>query len=541
MTSRTIVHAMHEYQIARLNFVKSMSDLASRSQNIENLEAAGVLNLLGPLVIDINPTVQHTAVTALGKIANHDERLARAVVNMKFISQLLKNIEKQNKFFKKSALFVLRSVVKHSPELAKLVVIDDPIGMEAMIVCLEDFDPGVKESAAWAIGYVGKHNSDLAQSVVSAGALPLLVLCLQEPEISLKQISTLALSDISKHSLQLAQSVTDTGGIAYLVKLIQNPDYKLKRQVFYALSNIAKHSVNLAESVLEADIFPDVLEHMGHPDENVQKAAATLTREICKHTLELAQLVVNTGGIGALIEVIITTQSARLPAIMSLGYIAGHSDQLAMVIIGSKGVAQLSTLLNDDNDDHVLSITVWTLGQIGKHSHEHAKAIAIENIFPKILYMYSRTQSSEDLKSKSKSTLKNVLQKCIYFEALEQLLHTAPPEILKYVLKQYSQILPNDPKSRRLFVTSGGLKKVQEIYAEPGTSLSEYIGIINCCFPAEIVRYYSPGYPEDLLEIVENFQPSRNLPVTTGNKKKSKVVTSSSTSNSSLSLKNEKI
>lgn len=51
------------------------------------------------------------------------------------------------------------------------------------------------------------------------------------------------------------------------------------------------------------------------------------------------------------------------------------------------------------------------------------------------------------------------------------------------------QILPNDPKSRRLFVTSGGLKKVQEIHAEPGTSLSEYIGIINCCFPAEIVRY----------------------------------------------------
>lgn len=108
---------------------------------------------------------------------------------------------------------------------------------------------------------------------------------------------------------------------------------------------------------------------------------------IKKNILQLAQLVVNTGGIAALIEVITTTQSARLPAIMSLGYIAGHSDQLAMAIIGSKGVTQLSTLLNDDNDDHALSITVWTLGQIGKHSYEHAKAIAIENIFPKILYV----------------------------------------------------------------------------------------------------------------------------------------------------------
>lgn len=45
----------------------------------------------------------------------------------------------------------------------------------------------------------------------------------------------------------------------------------------------------------------------------------------------------NSGGIAALIELINISQSAaRLPAIMALGYIAGHSDQLAVAIIGSK-------------------------------------------------------------------------------------------------------------------------------------------------------------------------------------------------------------
>lgn len=53
------------------------------------------------------------------------------------------------------------------------------------------------------------------------------------------------------------------------------------------------------------------------------------------------------------------------------------------------------------------------------------------------------------------------------------------------------QILPNDAKARRLFVTSGGLKKVQDIQAEPGTTLSEYITIINCYFPEEIIRSLS--------------------------------------------------
>jgi len=42
--------------------------------------------------------------------------------------------------------------------------------------------------------------SELAQAVVSSGAVPLLVLCNQEPELSLKRISASALSDISKHS-----------------------------------------------------------------------------------------------------------------------------------------------------------------------------------------------------------------------------------------------------------------------------------------------------------------------------------------------------
>ena len=31
--------------------------------------------------------------------------------------------------------------------------------LEALVTCLEEFDPGVKESAAWALGYVARHNA----------------------------------------------------------------------------------------------------------------------------------------------------------------------------------------------------------------------------------------------------------------------------------------------------------------------------------------------------------------------------------------------
>ncbi|XP_018404377.1 PREDICTED: sperm-associated antigen 6-like [Cyphomyrmex costatus] len=506
MTARSILQVFDQYQKARLLFVQSIADLSSKSSNIDCLEAAGAIDLLRPLLMDAVPSIQHLAAIALGKLANHNPRLAYAIVRKDVLSHLLQHIDKQNKFYKKAALFILRAIAKHSPELALIVVHND--GLQTIVKCLEDFDPGIKEAAAWALGYIARHNKNLAQAAMDANAIPLLILCLQEPELYIKQIGASAISDISKHSIELAQVVVDAGAIFFLAKTLTNLDAKVKRQALLALSSIAKHSADLAEAVIEAEIFQDILAHMAHPDENVSKIAAILTREICKHTLELAQLVVNSGGIAALIELIGISKSAtRLPAIMTLGYIAGHSDQLAVAIIKSKGIEQLAVVLQEETDDHILAVTVWAIGQIGKYTPEHAKAVAVANLLSKLFQLYNDPTSSEDLKTKCYTALKQVLQKCMYIEALEPLLHNVPPSILKYVLGQFSKILPNDTRARKLFVTSGGLRKVQEIQAEPGTTLSEYITIINCCFPEEIVRYYSPGYPDSLLEAVEQYQP----------------------------------
>lgn len=232
---------------------------------------------------------------------------------------------------------MLRSVAKHSPELAQAVV--DSGALDALVPCLEEFDPSVKESAAWALGYIAGHTgglcprprlapgadrpdsppppSELAQAVVDAGAIPLLVLCIQEPEISLKRISASALSDICKHSpevrsapvlapstpatpprraliaplrrdSQLAQAVVDAGAVAYLAPLIGHPDARLKRQVCSCLAQIAKHSVDLAEVVVEAEIFPKILTCLKDMDVYVRKNAATCIREVAKQTLEVS-------------------------------------------------------------------------------------------------------------------------------------------------------------------------------------------------------------------------------------------------------------
>ena len=62
-----------------------------------------------------------------------------------------------------------------------------------------------------------------------------------------------------------------------------------------------------------------------------------MIREIAKHTPELCQLIMNAGGVAAVVDYIGENRgNIRLPGIMMLGYVAAHSETLAMAVIVSK-------------------------------------------------------------------------------------------------------------------------------------------------------------------------------------------------------------
>lgn len=511
---RVVLQTFQNYQQSRVNFVTTINELASRPSNIEALRNSGCMSLLRPLLQDNVPMVAQTAAIALGRLANFSDDLAQAVVDSDILPQLVYSLSEQNRFYKKAAAFVMRAVAKHSPEQAQAVV--DSGALEGLVVCLEEFDPGVKEAAAWALGYVARHNTALAQAVLDSGAVPLLVLCIQEPEMTLKRIAASALSDICKHSPELAQAVVNSGAIAYLSPLINNSDSKLQRQVCSALAQIARHSVDLAELVVEGGIFPGVIMCLKTPqDLYVRKNAATLIREICKQTPELAQLVVNAGSTMAMVDYINNhIGSARLPSIMALGYIAAFGEALAMSVILARGVPAISAALVQESEAHIKAACAWALGQIGRHSPDHALQVAQHSVLPKLMAIYTDEQDSSskeiDLKAKSKRTLKVVIQKVVSLEALEPLLNDAPTDILKYVIAQYAKVLPHDATARRNFVTTGGLQKIQDIVAsdeKENEVLADYIQTINNCYPEEIVRYYSPGYSATILEKIDSYVP----------------------------------
>lgn len=239
------------------------------------------------------------------------------------------------------------------------------------------------------------------------------------------------------------------------------------------------------------------------------------------------QLIVNSGGIAAVVDYVNDSKgNARLPGIMTLGYTAAFSETLALAVIVAKGVSPLAQALVTEHEEHIKAAASWSLGQIGRHSPDHAKTLADSGVLPKLLKVLTNSAQNNqqdsvgaDLNTKTKRALKCILEKTLHLESLEPMLNLSTPlSILKYVVGQFAKILPHDVTARREFVTSGSLQRLQEIAANikanaatagadgkgglTGTKMGEYIRAINECYPEEIVRYYSPGYSATLLEKV---------------------------------------
>ncbi|KAH7440314.1 hypothetical protein KP509_04G101200 [Ceratopteris richardii] len=512
-TTRSILNVLEDYQRSRLSFADEVAELASKCQNVELLHAAGVMRFLKPLLLDCVPQIQQMAALALGHLASYNEDLASAVVAQKIHLQLVQSLREQDRYSKRPAAHVLSAVAKHTPALAQAVV--DSKAVEHLVLCLEEFDPAVKETGASAIGHIARHNAELAEVVVNAGAVPLLVVCIQEEELSLRRATLYALANIAKHTSNLAQIVVDSNALSVIAPLIAQSDARLKRQVYCCLSSVAKHSESLAKRIVAEHVFPKIFLSLKDKDPQVRRNAAVVVRDVSQHTAELASVVICGNGAAALVDNITETRGhERLPGIMAVGCIAAFDDILADKIIKVNGIPPLMDALSNEEEDHIRSASAWSLGQIGKHTSNHALAVAMAGVLPRMISTFLCPLSSEDLRKKCQRALQAIINKLAHVPALDALLQgpKVPDDITGIVVAQLAKILVNDPEAQTMFVTSGGFEKLQKMYANFAGEIKEMVDSINACYPEELVQYYSPGFSAAVLQKIIESDSASLLP-----------------------------
>ncbi len=444
--SRAVLTSFEEYQKERVKFVQTIAELARQPQNIEALQAAGVMGLLRPLLLDNVSSIQQSAALALARLASYSAEIAEAIVSNQVLPQLIDSLSKQNRFYKKAAAYVLKSVAKHSEHLA--------------------------------------------QCVIDAGALDALVV-----------------SEIAKHTPELADRIANNAGtLRVLTGNLADRDFELRQHSCTCLANIAKHNEDLAQKVAGADLFPKIVDRCLKEEgkERLQRQAALCLKEIAGQSISLARMVSDVGGVSCVVDYLNKAPgAAKLHAIMTLGFISGFDQDLAKNVVQCKGHIALVNSLREVKEDHIKAAAAWSLGQIGRHSVELARDLAEQDVLRELLVVYMGADEKGDLKNKAKRALRSIIQQCQEMDALQPLLESAPEKIVKHVVAQMAIILKNKPTLKKDFAEKGCLKRLQEIHAPPESKLQSSINEINDLFPPEVVQHYSPDYINTLIKKVE--------------------------------------
>jgi hypothetical protein len=291
----------------------------SRPQSLLDEDAFGALKIL---LNDRVPTIQQTAALAVGRMASFSVEVAEALASCGILEQLSSAMRESTLAgHLKACAFVLKSVARHTPELAGAAL---AAGAGAALThALSLPDPSVREAAAQAAAALAQHTGEQAAALLTAGAHGHLVAALAEPEPALRRAAAGALAEVAKHEPELAGAVVEAGALPALVALLRGEGErgggggvapppppaggdaaaKVHRAAASALSAIAKHSAALAEAAVEARLFPLLLVRLvDGRDEGARRAAAVAVREVVKHSEQLAAVVVEAGGVGSLVE-----------------------------------------------------------------------------------------------------------------------------------------------------------------------------------------------------------------------------------------------
>lgn len=292
--SKAVIQPFEEYQKGRIMFVQKVVDLASnKDKYINALKSVGVMKLLGPLLSDPVLSIKQSAALAIGRLAKYDIELAKSVVddNGRILKQLISSINTDNKFYKKTTCYVISSVSR-SPELAKTVTNYGAISY--LVKCLQEYDPTVKESAVWALGYIAKHTDELAELITrEENAIDYLILCLQEPDTRIKSLAVQTLSNIAKHSRERANSVCQNENLNMIIGCLGEKDLTLKHKVCVCLANLAKNSYKIANNMLLI-LHQEVLRQCIKSNYNcLERSSINLLNELSRYGQELASNVNN--------------------------------------------------------------------------------------------------------------------------------------------------------------------------------------------------------------------------------------------------------
>lgn len=255
---------------------KHNAELADRIAN-----NAGTLRVLTGCLADRDWELRQYACMCLANIAKHNEDLAQKVANSDLFTRLINCIKDEKEKVQKQAVLCIKEIAVHSLDLAKMVC--DIGGVTPYIVEYINRAPGVaKLHAIMTLGYVAGFDHDLAKSVVQCkGHIALVSALSQKVEDHVKAAAAWSLGQIGRHSSELAKELAEQKALNELLIVFAAAEEKgdLKNKAKKALKSIIQQCQEIEPLRPLLQTAPEtVLKHVVAQMAKVLKANPTARR-----------------------------------------------------------------------------------------------------------------------------------------------------------------------------------------------------------------------------------------------------------------------
>lgn len=168
------------------------------------------------------------------------------------------------------------------------------------------------------------------------------------------------------------------GVIELLQPLLTDPELAIRSNAVCCLSRMANHSAQVARQLIARKVPETMLRELINERNNnlhYRRAVLQALKAMAKHSPETANLIVDCGGLSALLicleEKDVLMKEA---ACCGIGSIVRQSSELAMDAV-SQGAATLLVLCLQLNEVNIKQVATLALGDIARHSAKHAKAV----------------------------------------------------------------------------------------------------------------------------------------------------------------------
>lgn len=485
---------------------------------------------------------------------------------------------KEKKTLLRRALWIaLRNFAKQGDHFVDSVITGG--GMKAAVNCIKGDNIEVKDGAIWLAECLIALGEDHTRQFLELGGVAPLITCLNKSTTStsdpaLCRAAVATLGCIARQGSASSEALASDGKVLDALRnllvsaataastIIVATDYtiigrnsalsssasgntyhhyvsqddRLIRQTVLAIGDIARSGPHLADIIISKGILESIVKLLSistsqkgdnnrRDDLLLRRHCAALLRDTARHGLPQATAVAHCspGVLHQLIASCISglTGNDLLPGIIAVGFVGAHAS-LAPLVADAGAIPALASVLMRESLDHVLSATVWALGQIGRQSHSLAAAVAITGALAIMADLEcsssvpisttittSNSSSSptkagrEDLNKKCEEALSKIVKQLNELPPLEVLLQRPLTKCTaEAILQRVAEILASQPTTKAAFVQLGGLKIVQTISEATDSSFKEHISAITSQFPKEICNYFSPAYNASLLQLV---------------------------------------